>query len=201
MSSRPRWSSVVVGLAVIATIGLAATALGVSNSVKKAIKKEVTKQVDALELPSGPQGPKGDQGVQGPPGDPGPFVNAVPPGSTLRGTWVVADTAAAAGEASESSVEFPFALASAPTVHFIGDATSPPAECPGSVSDPQAAAGHLCVYQSTVHVNVTGTAIFNPLVDTASGAAKSSRFGFSMRTTSSGNGALRTTGSWAVTAP
>jgi hypothetical protein len=189
-------------LAVIATIGLAATALGINNSVKKAIKKEVTKQVDALDLPAGAQGPKGDQGIQGPPGDPGPFVDAVPSGDTLRGTWVVTDRAVgAAGETSESSVSFPFALASAPTVHFVADATAPTPECPGSLSDPQAVAGHLCVYQSAVHINTSSTTIFDPLVDAASGAAKSSRFGFSMRTTSSGAGVVRTTGTWAVTTP
>jgi hypothetical protein len=198
MGSRPRWSSVILGLAVIATIGLTATALGLSHSVKKAISKEVTKQIDAIDLPAGPQGAKGDQGAQG---VPGPFVDTVPSSRTLRGSWVVSGTAAAAGEASEDSVPFPFPLASAPSVHFVADSTAPPAECSGSVSDPQAAAGNLCVYQSAVHVSVTGVAVFNPLLDTASAANRSSRFGFSVRATSSGSGSIRTSGTWAVTAP
>jgi hypothetical protein len=49
-------------------------------------------------------------------------------------------------------------MSTAPTPHFINLGTTPPAQCPGTAANPQAAPGHLCLYEdfnsnrSVVHV-------------------------------------------------
>jgi hypothetical protein len=69
---------VFIGLAVIAALAIASPVFGISSSLKKAIKKEVAKQVANA---TGPQGPPGQNGTPGSPGTPGSalayaFVNS-----------------------------------------------------------------------------------------------------------------------------
>jgi hypothetical protein len=45
-------------------------------------------------------------------------------------------------------VDFGANLSSAPTVHYVETGAAPPAQCPGTVSAPDAAPGHLCVYET-----------------------------------------------------
>ena len=63
MWRRPRWSHVVISLGVIAALAIAMPAFGISNSIKKAIKKEVAKQISSAKGPAGSNGASGLDGT------------------------------------------------------------------------------------------------------------------------------------------
>jgi hypothetical protein len=65
MGSRPRWRTVVLALGLIAALAIATPVLGLDSSIKKAIKKEVAKQISKAT------GPAGATGAPGAPGEPG----------------------------------------------------------------------------------------------------------------------------------
>jgi hypothetical protein len=100
---------------------------------------------------SGPQGPGGASGASGatgavgPQGNPGTLTDVLPSGKTERG-WFLADRIAAKGEFLGTSITFNFQLASAPAVAYVDIKGAPTANCPGSLSNPQAAPGKLCLY-------------------------------------------------------
>jgi hypothetical protein len=56
---------VLLGLAVIAAVAIASPVFGLSSSLKKAIKKEVSKQLAKTSGPSGPPGAAGQPGAAG----------------------------------------------------------------------------------------------------------------------------------------
>ena len=58
---RPKWSTVIVALALIATLAIASPVFGVS--IKKLVKKEVAKQISKAQGPTGPPGPPGQDGT------------------------------------------------------------------------------------------------------------------------------------------
>ena len=58
---RPKWSTVVIALALIATLAIASPSIGVS--IKKLVKKEVAKQIKKKQGPAGAPGAAGDDGV------------------------------------------------------------------------------------------------------------------------------------------
>lgn len=121
-----------------------------------------------------------------------------PSGTTIRGVYRVASNAVgAASNLGSSAITFGFTLSSAPTPHFIAQGTSPPAECPGSAATPQAAAGHLCVYEGT-DVNAMGQVIVNPITN---GGPEASPYGAAVHAQPEGDGIWVTGGTWAVTAP
>jgi hypothetical protein len=134
---------------------------------------------------AGAQGPKGDKGDTG---SPGPFPDTLQSGKTVRGRYFFADTAEVAGELASDGLSFIFTLASAPTPHFIGAAGVPPAECPGTVTAPEAQPGHLCVY-SEIDLNTTPA------------LTEVTRYGFDARGNSAAAGLYGSRGHWAVTAP
>lgn len=153
---------------------------------------------------AGATGPKGETGATGPKGETGatgpagPFPEALPSGKTLRGDYSVEMTAAAGAARGSDGIAFGFTLASPPAVHFVGVGATPPAACAGSAADPQAAPGHLCVYESN-RVNNTGSCIARTGGSYVCGTAD--RWGTSVFTVSSGAGDTSSVGSWAVTAP
>jgi collagen triple helix repeat protein len=134
---------------------------------------------------AGAQGPKGDKGDTG---SPGPFPDTLQSGKTVRGRYFFADTAVAAGELASEGLSFIFTLATAPTPHFIPAAGAPPAECPGTVTAPEAQPGHLCVY-SEIDLNTT------PALTSVT------QYGFDTRGNSAAAGLYGSRGQWAVTAP
>jgi hypothetical protein len=152
----------------------------------------------AGQLPAGqpgPSGPKGDTGTSGAPGaTPDPLAS----GHTLRGTYGLLDQASAGGQLDYESLPFGgFTLSAAPTAHVILQGSQPPAECPGTVSSPEAAPGHLCVYEKTPMNRATLT-VMNPIDD---GATNTSTVGTMLRMTSTAAGMFFSRGTWAVTAP
>jgi hypothetical protein len=151
---------------------------------------------------AGPPGPKGDPGVQGPKGDPGatgpagPFPEGnLPSGKTLRGVWNLGDTAAAANSFVENDIPFEYQFASAPTANFIPFGGTPPAACPGTAANPQAAPGNLCVYE------VNRGNVSTRFVCSASVCPGATRWGAYVTTKSAAPGDFWARGTWAATSP
>jgi hypothetical protein len=115
-------------------------------------------------------------------------------GQTLRGHYhVEAYSGSGGGTGGDvgGGYSYLFSLPSTPTPHFIADGAIPPAQCPGTAANPQAAPGHLCVYESGNHNN--------NLVEIGSGSDK---YGFGVLVyASTGVSSEWSIGSWAVTAP
>jgi hypothetical protein len=99
----------------------------------------------------------GKNGNNGAPGEPWTAGGTLPPGETETGTWAFGDIDA--GKAAEPSlpglirvpISFSIPLgAGLPEsgVHYLAPGGGPTTECPGSVGDPEAEPGNLCVYGS-----------------------------------------------------
>ena len=101
---------------------------------------------------AGPQGPAGPRGAQGPSGDAGPagpLLETLPSGRTLRGTWAYAGRrVTATGYVPVAFVSFQFPLAAPPDGEPIvmPFGTQPNPSCPGTLFEPKAAPGKICVY-------------------------------------------------------
>ena len=160
--------------------------------------------VEATDPVPGPAGPQGDMGIpggkgdKGDPGEPGPFPTGdLPSGVTLRGAFRAGGNGAAAAIA-QNGISFTYTLSADPIPHFIATGTTAPAECPGSLADPEAMPGHLCLYEAFHSASVgTSQAIVSPVTN-ASGQASRFGFGFSIQTNATGN--FASNGTWAVTA-
>jgi Collagen triple helix repeat (20 copies) len=102
------------------------------------------------EGPQGKEGSAGKNGENGKEGSPWAAGGTLPPGKTLKGMWIDFFT----GDIGATSVSFALPLATAPAVHWIKEdgleATATGEEvsavCEGTVADPTAPAGNLCVY-------------------------------------------------------
>ena len=150
--------------------------------------------------PRGPQGLQGIQGAKGDPGAPGVIPETLPSGRTARGGFSEDKYAPGAGAGIAATISFPLALAAAPGVNVIlpGDAAT--SQCPGSLDNPQAAAGQLCAYvESTLNL-ATPTCI---TALSANECGQANRFGATVQSSSSSAApiAIRLRGTWAVTAP
>jgi len=131
---------------------------------------------------AGAPGATGPQGVQGPPG---PFPDLLQSGKTLRGHYNMTSSAAGAGEITGEQISFGFTLSAAPT---RGTTVS---DCPGSVSNPQAAPGKLCLYdRQRLNIGSTDPTVFN--IDT---------HGAEVEDHAAATGGYYDIGTWAVTAP
>ena len=94
---------------------------------------------------------------------------------------------------------FNLRLSVPPVVHYINVSAPVPAECPGTLTDPQAAAGHLCVYEGNA-TNTTNRGVFNTETPSGSiGFASREGAGIFMYPASATQAYIW--GSWAVTAP
>lgn len=158
------------------------------KEVKKIAKKFAGKQGPAgpqgLPGPAGPagapgakgdKGDKGDTGDEGPQGNPGPAGPAgedgacseanndctMPAGSSLYGHW----SYGSGGESyATSSISFNLTYPDpeGPELHFVTfeevEEEEAPAACPGSLTNPEAEPGNLCVYaQKATAVTSPGT--------------------------------------------
>jgi hypothetical protein len=121
-------------------------------------------------------------------------------GKTLRGVWAVDYIATAGSQYAFPYASFALRLASTPAAPFaniIDVGGSATANCPGTVTNPAAAAGQLCVYAARA-TNCTFQCIGN-----ASGTSCNAAdpFGFLISLRSSAAGGVVCNGTWAVTAP
>ena len=195
-----------------AAINLPAGSVGTKHLKRNAVisskvKNGSLRRADfrAGQIPAGPTGPAGPAGATGPTGaagatgPAGPLVTTLPSGHTLQGEWGVSDRAASAGQQNSHTESFQFPMASGLTAHYIPNGGLTPAGCTGSVSNPGAAPGHLCVFTSE-----SGN-VSNPQICEWSGAAScnsgTSTRGFAIVLDSSAAGDLWARGPWAATAP
>lgn len=147
-------------------------------------------------------GPQGSQGIQGPagqpgapgkdgaPGNPAAYPSVLPSGRTEVGVYAVRDKADAIGETIAAAISFPLPLAAAPEVSF-----APNVSCPGTVAEPAAAPGTLCIYAGQ-RVNASDFA-----TDDQGNVGSATRQGASVQVYADGAGDVIDQGSWAVTAP
>jgi hypothetical protein len=164
----------------------------------------------AGELAAGPKGAKGDAGATGATGAAGPagtLLDTLPGGRTLRGSYSFSgfysggaadpqyDTAPADGQ-----ISFQIPLASPPVVEIVAKGGAATVTCPGTVANPLASPGRLCVYESAISNN-DGLSSFSPETGVHDIAT---RFGAGLFITGpAGPDSLHRTskGSWAVMAP
>lgn len=118
------------------------------------------------------------------------------PGKTLRGVyWAIDDNEDANSSIAAGEISFPVPLKTAPTAHFIPVGGPVPAGCSGTVENPGASPGHLCVFQESGY-NISSTVMSGP-----NDFSSSSRHGAILLTFSAGAGRFSNAGRWAVTAP
>lgn len=148
------------------------------------------------------ESPSAGMGPQGAPGPAGQFPDALPPGRTIRGYYDISGTAKAGATWASSSISFGFPLPSAPATHYIGSGDPVPAGCAGgSVANPVADPGHLCVYEgSRFNVQIAGTTVF-PANDGTSTRFGAGVFARSAATFDAKRPDFFVRGTWAVTAP
>jgi hypothetical protein len=142
--------------------------------------------------PAGAAGPRGAPGPQGPQGPAGPITGMLPSGVTLRGAYGIA--ARSTANSVQAAISFTLGLPSDPVTHYVPIVGPAPAQCPGTVNDPQALPGNLCVYENVAN-GVTGV-----LIDFPAGTG-SARFGAIVQGNTAGSVDAVVKGTWAVTAP
>jgi hypothetical protein len=218
LARRPSTSMVVALLALFFAFGGGAYAANrylisstkqISPKVIKALRGRVGVAGPAgLPGPAGPQGPQGATGATGAKGDtgqqgpPGPFPGTLPTGKTVTGNWSASGVASAASQYIMEGISYGYAFASTPTVTYVTFGSAPSAGCPGSVGSPQAANGHVCVYENDATggggpVNGTGGTC-----DPASAGclfASSNKYGIAVFTLSAAAGQVFNWGTWAAT--
>lgn len=114
---------------------------------------------------TGPTGPQGPEGKQGPPGTTG-FTKSLPKGETETGTWVFGGEPENIAEHAQAvPLSFPIPLGERlekEHVHFVNEGELAPTECDeGSVTDPKASPGNLCVY-SVIKATPLEQTIYDP---------------------------------------
>jgi hypothetical protein len=140
---------------------------------------------------AGSQGPAGSPGTAGPTGPAGPLVDTLPSGKTLKGYWGSATQAAGVDDGLDATISFPFPTAADVVPHWldVGAASTP--ECPGTLTAPQATAGHACLY-TNAKGNLKTVVTFTPL---------GNRYGVLYGIRATVAGWVHASGTWAVTAP
>jgi hypothetical protein len=149
---------VIAVVALVAAVGGAAYAAlpGLNGKQKKEVKK-IAKQFAGEDGAPGPKGetgavgpkgdpgPKGDQGQpgsQGEDGPPGPTETILPPGQTMTGVWSFRGWGQ---ERYYVNISFPLRLEAKPAL--VPNTEEEPGHCPGSVGEPEAEPGYLCMYR------------------------------------------------------
>ncbi len=97
------------------------------------------------------------------------FTETLPEGKTETGAW------AATGAGTAVGISFPIPLSApleASHTHIV-TVNTVPAQCPGTVAEPKAEPGNLCVYESTDTELGNLIQVTNPAAPTASGTATS----------------------------
>jgi hypothetical protein len=71
-----------------------------------------------------------------------------PAQALYRGTYMIMDNSSVAGGVSANGISFGATFPSAPTPHYIKVGDAIPADCSGTAAAPNAAPGHLCVFET-----------------------------------------------------
>jgi len=98
----------------------------------------------------GTNGTNGAPGIQGPPGlqgAPGPLLETLESGQTVTGMWGYLNIAQ---ETEAVTLSYPFRLAApiaSANIVLLKSGEGETTECPGTLEEPEAAEGFLCLYQ------------------------------------------------------
>ena len=144
----------------------------------------------------GKEGPQGKEGLQGKEGKEGPFAGTLPSGKTTTGAWELYGEK----ELAETSISFPFPLASRPTVQVVARGESPPSGCSGSVTHPGAAPGNLCIFEGW-HTNFAPGQTKEFVPEESGGNNESGFTGAILYGRAEKTGVFEDGGTFAVTAP
>jgi len=120
------------------------------------------------------------------------------PGLTMTGVWGVWFNATGAGQFGYPTFSFPLPLtnpAASPTANFIPAGGASTTSCPGTVGNPQAAAGEVCAYAASC-TNATLQCF-----GSGTGCSSTVTIGATLSLGSSGAGTVNCYGTWAVTSP
>jgi hypothetical protein len=201
---------VIAIVALIAALSGVAIAAGLGSQEKKEIKKQAKKfskqfskqfavagpagapGAKGTSGPVGPTGPEGPEGPTGLTGPPGPTETTLPPGKTSIGQWSFGNEDSFA----YVTISFPLKAAGGVGFQWVGpaEANTPGANplCPGTVEDPEAKPGQLCMYAANLH-NAGSAAPTRLNLDNKSGETVEFL-------ASSPGGEFYGVGTWAVTA-
>ena len=137
------------------------------------------------------------RGARGPIGPAGSLADGLPSGKTLRGRFEAGDGSVPnnVNDTATDAISFGAQLASPPARTIVMNPPGP-TQCPGTVADPQAAPGHLCIYVG----DRTGISQLDTLIDGGQ-VGSTSRQGTGIYALSNTTGVFGARGSWAVTAP
>jgi hypothetical protein len=171
------------------------------NADKVADGTLLAKDFKPGQFVAGAPGPAGSQGSKGETGPAGPFPDGnLPSGKTVRGNFFMTGNAVANNDQAVDSLSFVYTLPSAPTPHFIKVGDPPASGCPGTADGPQAAPGHLCVYERSTSGPVGARDVCGLDVN-GSNCPGSNRWGAGVYELATGTGRFQSNGTWAVTAP
>jgi hypothetical protein len=170
--------------------------------------------------PGGPQGPGGAAGAKGETGAPGakgengapgatgatgsPWTagGKLPKGASETGQFLVVGAGKEkTPEGSSVSFNVPLAAAlDAAHVHFIAKGAPLPAGCSGTLENPGAASGNLCVFAHFVFNLILGTGgSGEPITDASTSAGGAGTTGAGLTFEVKAEGEFLATGTWAVT--
>jgi hypothetical protein len=127
-------------------------------------------------------------------------VAAPPRRLTMRGNWSVVFPAAAAGNVGSGSLSFQHALPAPPAAgaaNVMQFGAAPTVNCPGTVGDPQAAPGQVCIYER-VRINTNDVVMF---AGSTGQPNQADVHGVSVLVTATAAGTAAVHGGWAVTVP
>jgi hypothetical protein len=145
-------------------------------------------------------------GEKGPRGAEGNIKATLSPEQSESGVWSAGEFHSE-GETQAVPISFPIPLASPPVVHFINDFEGENEFCPGSLFEPKATPGNLCVYtasfnSTTVHWAEEGKGAFFKGARNENGAGVEGTL-MTVHATKEGSTVVvaHDQGTWAVTAP
>lgn len=169
-----------------------------SNSVTSGKVRNGSLRASDFQAGALKRGPRGPQGPAGPGGGTGTSASA----KTVRGRFEATSStpATAAGATASGAISFGVQLPAAPARNIVlaGSTT----QCPGTVADPDAAPGQLCIYVGDrVNNGTIETVTDAPTVGGLPTIGGTSRQGAGVVVVSAGPGTFGARGSWAVTAP
>jgi hypothetical protein len=154
------------------------------------------------QLQRGPAGPAGPTGAKGDAGT-SVFSSSVPSGTTVRGSWGIAGDAGP-DKFLEVGVSLPVpAPAPMEDVKMGGgpEALNPDPSCTGTVHQPSAPRGKVCVYELPDASNVASPGVDATPMD-GNATSQSDRFGFLVNLTATDSAHFAEAyGTWAYTAP
>ncbi len=124
------------------------------------------------------------------------------PNRTQYGTWGIDFVAPAALNEHTTSFDFHPPMPSPPIPEIIFPGFPPTPNCPGSVSDPRASPGYLCLYEA-INLNVNQWCVTRMLTQWQCFSASMvlDPIGAGLKITATNPGRALSVGVWAVTAP